>query len=113
VSKNKVLQPNFKASFLLPKYWLTWLSVFILYSISWLPYKLQLFLGRMLGRIFLKIGGSRKKVALRNLELCFPEMSDAQRQNMLTKNFENTGIPYLKPAWAGGGQNGVLKEKLK
>jgi len=96
VSKNKVLQPDFKFSFLLPKYWLTWLGVIILYSISWLPYKLQLAMGRALGRLLLKIGSSRKKVALRNLELCFPEMPAEERQRILQENFENTGIALFE-----------------
>jgi len=96
VSKNKVLQPNFKFSFLLPKYWLTWLGVIILYSISWLPYKLQLAMGRALGRLLLKIGSSRKKVALKNLELCFPDMTAAERQRILKVNFENTGIALFE-----------------
>jgi len=96
VSKNKVLQPDFKISFLLPKYWLTWLGVIILYTISWLPYKFQLMLGRILGRLLYKIGSSRKKVAMRNLELCFPEMLEAERIRILKKNFENTGIALFE-----------------
>jgi len=113
VSKNKVLQPNFKASFLLPKYWLTWLGVFILYTISWLPYKWQLFLGRMLGRLFLVIGGNRKKVALRNLELCFPDMDEKQRQRMLTKNFENTGIALFETGMGWWWPQWRIKRKVK
>ena len=96
MSKNKVLQPNFKLSFLLPKYWLTWIGVFIMYSISWLPYKLQIFMGRMLGRLFLKIGSSRKKIALRNIELCFPDMSKKEQLTLLRKNFESTGIAVFE-----------------
>jgi KDO2-lipid IV(A) lauroyltransferase len=96
VSKNKVLQPDFKLSFLLPKYWLTWFGVIILYTISWLPYKFQLMLGRLVGRLLYKIGSSRKKVAMKNLELCFPEMSLEERTRVLKKNFENTGIALFE-----------------
>jgi len=96
VSKNKVLQPDFKLSFLLPKYWLTWFGVIILYTISWLPYKFQLMLGRLVGRLLYKIGSSRKTVAMKNLELCFPEMSLEERTRVLKKNFENTGIALFE-----------------
>lgn len=96
MSKNKVLQPNFKLPFLLPKYWLTWIGVFIMYSISWLPYKFQLFLGRLLGKLFYKIGSSRIKVASRNLELCFPDMPIQERDQLLRKNFESTGIALFE-----------------
>ena len=82
MSRNKVLQPDFKLTFLLPKYWLTWLGVIILYSISWLPYKWQLGLGRVLGRLLFKIGSKRKHVADVNLKLCFPDMSEQDRHRI-------------------------------
>jgi KDO2-lipid IV(A) lauroyltransferase len=112
VSKNKVLQPNFKISFLLPKYWLTWIAVLVLYSISWLPYRFQLFLGKMIGRLLYKIGSSRKKVALRNLELCFPDKTDAERQIMLKRNFENTGIALLETGMGWWWPNWRVKNKI-
>ena len=96
VSKNKVLQPDFKLSFLLPKYWLTWIAVFIMYSISWLPYKFQLLLGRLIGKLLFRIGSSRKKVALRNIELCFPDMPKEDQLILLKKNFESTGIALFE-----------------
>ncbi len=96
MSKNKSLQTKFKAAFFLPKYWLTWLLVIILYSISWLPHKLQLMLGRLVGRLMMKVGGTRLKVAIKNIDVCFPELSAEQRQQMVKKNFENTGIALFE-----------------
>jgi len=113
VSKNKVLQPNFKLSFLLPKYWLTWIGVFVLYSISWLPYKLQLFLGRQIGKLLYLIGGSRKKVADKNLSLCFPDMPDEERNRILKRNFENTGIALLETGMGWWWPNWRAKRKVK
>ncbi len=113
MSKNKLLQPDFKWSFLLPKYWPTWLGVVILYTISWLPYRFQLFLGRMIGRLLFKIGSSRKKVALKNLQLCFPELSDEQHQQMLKKNFENTGIALLETGMGWWWPDWRVRKKVK
>lgn len=96
LSKNNVLQPNFKLSFLLPHYWLTWLGVFTLYSISWLPFKLQLAMGRILGRLIFKIASKRRHVALTNLRLCFPDKDEKTLQGILKKNFENTGIALFE-----------------
>lgn len=98
MSRNKVLQPDFKLSFLLPKYWLTWLGVIILYTLSWLPYKFQLFLGRLLGRLLLLIGGKRKRVAETNISLCLPEKNEKQQKDILKANFENTGIALFETA---------------
>lgn len=113
MSKNKVLQPNFKFSFLLPKYWPTWLGVFVLYSISWLPFKWQLAMGRVIGRILYRIGGKRKHVAATNLALCFPEKSDAEREHLLKKNFENTGIALLETGMGWWWPDWRVKRKVK
>ncbi|AAZ26125.1 MULTISPECIES: LpxL/LpxP family Kdo(2)-lipid IV(A) lauroyl/palmitoleoyl acyltransferase [Colwellia] len=113
MSSNKVLQPDFKLSFLLPKYWLTWLGVFILYTISWLPFKLQLFMGRMLGRLLMKIGSKRKHVALTNLRLCFPDKSEDELQILLKKNFENTGIALFETGMGWWWPDWRVKRKFK
>ena len=113
MSKNKVLQPNFKISYLLPKYWPTWIGVFILYTISWLPYRFQLFLGKMIGRLLYKVGSSRKKVAARNLALCFPDMPDDEREVMLKRNFENTGIALLETGMGWWWPDWRVKRKTK
>lgn len=107
------MQPDFKISFLLPKYWLTWFGVIILYTISWLPYKLQLMLGRILGRLLYKIGSSRKRVAMKNLELCFPEMSQQERTLILKKNFENTGIALFETGMGWWWPDWRVKRKTK
>jgi KDO2-lipid IV(A) lauroyltransferase len=113
VSKNKVLQPDFKLVFLLPKYWLTWLGISFLYTLSWAPYKLQLMLGRILGRLLFKINSSRKKIALKNLQLCFPDMSDDAHQQLLKKNFENTAIALFETGMGWWWPDWRIKRKVK
>ena len=112
MSKNRVLQPDFKWSFLLPKYWLTWLGVIILYSISWLPYKWQLALGRALGRLLFKIGSKRQHIANTNLKLCFPDMPEQERYQLLKTNFENTGIALLETSIGWWWPNWRIKQKI-
>lgn len=113
MSKNKVLQPDFKLSYFLPKYWLTWLAVLVLYTISWLPYQFQLWLGRMVGKLIYKIGNSRIDVAKRNLELCFPEKSDSEREQILKKNIENTGIAMFETGMGWWWPDWRVKRKIK
>ncbi len=113
MSRNKVLQPDFKLSFLLPKYWLTWLGVLVLYSISWLPYKWQLGLGRLIGLMFFNIGGKRKHIANTNLKLCFPDMSSQERQRILKENFKNTGVALLETGMGWWWPDWRIKRKVK
>jgi KDO2-lipid IV(A) lauroyltransferase len=106
LSAKKVVAPGFEPAFFLPKYWLTWLSILILYSVSWLPYKAQRYLGKLLGKLLKVIAKKRYNVAKCNIELCFPELSKDQREVMLRANLENTGMAILEtsmgwwwPSW--------------
>ncbi len=48
-------------------------------------------LGSTFGLVAMKLAGSRVNTARRNLELCFPQMSNAERENLLKRNFQETG----------------------
>jgi KDO2-lipid IV(A) lauroyltransferase len=92
----KVVAPQFESTFILPKYWLTWLSILILYSISWLPYNMQQYLGKFLGKLLKIIAKKRYHIAKRNLELSFPEMSVERREVILKANLDNAGMAILE-----------------
>ncbi|WP_028766089.1 LpxL/LpxP family Kdo(2)-lipid IV(A) lauroyl/palmitoleoyl acyltransferase [Shewanella fidelis] len=74
-----------------PKYWLLWLGVGFMRLTQMLPLAIQMKLGSGLGRLAMKLVGSRVKTARRNLELCFPDMPEAEIQQLLKQNFEETG----------------------
>ena len=62
----------------------------------WLPLSLQAFLGRALGRLLHAVAGSRRRIALRNVELCFPEKSLAERAQLVREHFEWLGRSILE-----------------
>ncbi len=86
-----VQAPQFSWRFLLPQYWLLWLGAALLWLISWLPYPVLMWLGQSLGRLLYKLLKSRSKVARRNLQLCFPDMDAAEREQLVRRNFDETG----------------------
>lgn len=90
--------PRFQARFLHPRYWLLWLGLGLLWLLVQLPYAWLLQLGRWLGALMFRLAGSRRKIARRNLELCFPELSEAQREHLLKENFASTGIAFFEMA---------------
>ncbi|MCG9754793.1 LpxL/LpxP family Kdo(2)-lipid IV(A) lauroyl/palmitoleoyl acyltransferase [Shewanella insulae] len=92
---------QFSAQFFHPKYWLIWLGVGLMRLTQLLPLKVQMKLGQGIGRLAMAIAGSRVNTAKRNIELCFPEMSPAEQQALLTCNFEETGkaIFDIANAW--------------
>ena len=93
-------RPVFRAYFLHPRFWLLWLGLGLLWLIAQLPYKVLLQLGRGLGGVMYRLASSRRKIAARNLELCFPQMPDAEREALLKENFASTGITFFEMAIA-------------
>lgn len=92
--------PRFTPALLHPRYWLTWLGMALWWSSSLLPHRAMLWLGRRLGRGLFHLGGFRRIIAARNLELCFPDQSPAQRDRLLQQTFENIGISFFEVAMA-------------
>lgn len=91
-------RPRFNPSFLHPRFWGLWLGLGLLWLLVQLPYKALLGLGRALGALMYRVAGERRRVAMRNLELCFPELSDDERQRLLKENFASTGIAFFEMA---------------
>ncbi|MDY6524509.1 lauroyl acyltransferase [Acinetobacter faecalis] len=79
MSKKPDYKPGeFQWSFLLPKYWGIWVGIIFLMILAILPWSIQHRIARVLGSIAFKNLKSRKKTTIRNLELCFPEWSEAE-----------------------------------
>jgi KDO2-lipid IV(A) lauroyltransferase len=52
-----------------------------------LPLSLQAAMGRGLGRVMHALAHGRRRVALRNVELCLPELGTAERQALVREHF--------------------------
>jgi len=68
-----------------------------------LPYPAQLHLGKAVGRLMHGLSRSRRAIARRNIELCFPELSAAERDAMTLRHFEALGASLMEMAlgrWA-------------
>lgn len=91
-------RPRFRASLLHPRFWPLWLGLGVLWLLVQLPYAALLWLGRLLGALMLRLAGSRRRIAQRNLELCFPQLSEAERERLLRENFASTGIAFFEMA---------------
>ncbi|MEZ5498682.1 MAG: LpxL/LpxP family Kdo(2)-lipid IV(A) lauroyl/palmitoleoyl acyltransferase [Steroidobacteraceae bacterium] len=83
-----------------PRYWPTWLAMLVLFVIAWLPFRLQLFLGRACGRLLRHLPLRSRRVAAINIDLCLPALDPAQRRRLLREHFENLGIALCETAVA-------------
>lgn len=104
---------GFDIAFLHPRYWLLWLGLALLWLLTQLPYVFLLALGRGLGRIMLYLAGSRRHIVRRNLELCFPHLSEPEREQLLRENFASMGIAFFEMAMSWWWPKKRLSKLLK
>jgi KDO2-lipid IV(A) lauroyltransferase len=81
----------------------------LVWLLHWLPLPLLALLGRGFGLLLHAGGGARRRVALRNVALCFPELKPAQQAALVREHFQWLGRSLL--------ERGVLwhasRERLK
>jgi len=63
--------------------------------LHWLPFPLIRFKGAMLGELLFWLVGRRRNIGLRNLELCFPQWSAAERRRVLRRHFREMASSLL------------------
>lgn len=84
-----------------PKYWGVWLLIGLLWSITRLPLSWLNKIGVLLGRLLYRLGGRRLNIARTNLKLCFPHLSEEERESLLKCHLEAVGFAFIEPgiAW--------------
>jgi KDO2-lipid IV(A) lauroyltransferase len=82
------------------------LGIFVLWLLHFLPLRLMAPIGRAIGIAAYLLVSKRRRIARINLELCFPEMPDAQRERLLRRNFQCVGRALVESsiAWWGSAE---------
>lgn len=84
--------------YLAPRNWPTWIGIGLLWLLSRFPFKTQMALGRGIGKLSAKLLRSRRQVAIRNLELAFPELTPEERLKTTLRVFEHVGMGIAEAA---------------
>lgn len=92
--------PNFNYSFLYPRFWLIWIGIGILYVLVLLPYPIIHYIGIRVGRITKYFMKNRMHVIHKNLNLCFPNLSNSEKKILFKKNCESIGMGILETGMA-------------
>jgi len=103
----------FQWQYLHPRFWLSWLGLGLMRLSVYLPVSMQLWAGSLLASVMSPFVGKRKKIAQRNLELCFPELSEQQRQQLLDKNFRTMGMMLIETALSWWASDKCLQERVR
>lgn len=86
--------------YLAPRYWLLWLGLGLMWLVAKLPYRVQMAAGATLGWFMYRLLPARRHIAEVNLMLCFPELSEDDRRQMLREHFDSLGKASIETAMA-------------
>ena len=95
--------PPLRPALLAPSHWPAWLGLAAIRVAAMAPRGLLMHAGRGLGAISAHVLGERRRVAARNLALCFPEFDAATRARLLEDNLRDSGMMLAEfaLAWMG------------
>ncbi len=79
-----------------------------------LPMPLQMRLGTWLGKLIRRLPISWIRIARRNIELCLPERSPAEREKLLDRHCESLGMALFETAdtWWSSDQRILSKAQI-
>ncbi|MCK2042837.1 LpxL/LpxP family Kdo(2)-lipid IV(A) lauroyl/palmitoleoyl acyltransferase [Chromohalobacter sp. TMW 2.2308] len=81
-----------------PRYWPTWLAIGLMRLGAWLPWRLKMAVGRLIGLCAWRFARSRRRITETNLGLCFPELSEEERSRLVRETFIANGKGILETA---------------
>lgn len=103
----------FQWQFLHPRFWPSWLGLALMRVSVYFPIRMQIGSGLLLSWIMAPLMTARKKIARRNLELCFPELTSEQREKLLKDNFRTMGMMLIETALSWWASDAHLQKRVR
>ena len=76
------------------------------------PFRMQVFLGKNIGKLFYPLFSRFRKIAFINVQRCFPEKSKDQVNVLVKKHFESIGVSFFETANAYYGKDEKIQKLL-
>ena len=89
---------HYPDSFAHPRFWPTWLAIGAMYTAAWLPWRLKLWVGSVLGLLVYRLVKRRRHIVETNLWLCFPKLDEQQHRRLVRETFIANGIGIVETA---------------
>jgi len=99
-------------NFIQPKYFLTWILILLMRVGVFIPFRLQVFIGKMIGKLIYPIMSEFRKIAYANISHCFPEKKQPQVATLVKQHFEAIGISLFETANAYYASDKKIKKIL-
>jgi KDO2-lipid IV(A) lauroyltransferase len=81
-----------------PKFIPTWILLFIMRIVAFLPLKLQKIIAKPIGFILKKLAKKKYKIATINIQKCFPKLSKQQQNKLTNEHFFDFAISLFEVA---------------
>ena len=88
-------------------------GVAMMHLLAKLPLSVLRGLGRCVGHVLYVVAVPRRKIALRNLELCFPEKTVAERQAIAKESIVAFCQTFLDRSWLWFGSEALVRSRVK
>ena len=95
-----------------PKFFPTWVLIGLMKIGTKLPFKLQVLLGKIMGKLLYHLLKDLKRVALINISRCFPNKDKEQVEDLAKQHFEAIGISVFETANAYFGTDKKIAKLL-
>ena len=99
-------------NYLIPQNWIISIALLSARLLSYLPFHWILKLGHILGVFLYFLPSKRSAIAIKNIDLCFPTLSDFEKKKLLKKHFSSLGIGLLEVAMVRWKSNKAFKKLI-
>jgi KDO2-lipid IV(A) lauroyltransferase len=96
-----------------PRYWPVWLGIALVRVVNLLPLRIQMGVGRALGRLALLFSRRDRRTAQINIGLCLPDLDEKGRRELLRHHFENLGCAVIETGLVWWADDARLKRLIE
>ncbi len=89
-------RPPFRLALAAPRHWPAWLGVGAMWLVAHLPGRLPWWLGRGLGALAVRVRNQRRRIAARNIALCFPQRDKTEQRRLLDAHMRDLGMMMVE-----------------
>lgn len=95
-----------------PKYWPTWCLIGLMKFLARRKHSTLIKLGYFLGKVLYRLASRRRRITEKNIELCFPELSESDRVEMVKQTMIDNMVGLFETIWAWYGDTSDMQDRL-
>lgn len=95
MAKKNLERPSFA-----PRNWGGWFTVGLIWVLGQMPQGVGRALSRPLGWLVMRLMKGRQRVAERNIECCFPDLSEKEQEQLVKNHFRSLARMLFETAWS-------------